>query len=164
MKTVVKILLLLLLAAPTYGAEFLIYDKDHWMDLLTAQQVTQMVKDKTITQDEYDARYQRGDIVAVKPDGHFTSTLKGDLSKWSFRVVVVEGLPADQAYTDSTATKKRRYNIQDGALKTIHIVSNIQDITVTDKTSITLKHDQKQDILLIDILLIARMLMLFNLS
>ena len=83
--------------------------------------------------EKYLAHYRRGDIVEVRPDGFYTGTLKGDLSKWPFRVVVVTGLKPDQKYVESTETKMRRYNIQDGATKKVHTVTKIEDITLTDK-------------------------------
>ncbi len=120
-------------------AEFLIYNKDHWMDALTPEKVAEYVKKYPKTfQTKYDARYQRGDIVEVREDGFYTSTLKGDLSKWAFRVVVVEGFKVDKKYTESiiqggVMLKKRRYNILDGATKDIYTVSKIEDIILTGK-------------------------------
>ena len=128
------ILIILALCIPVYGAEFLIYNKDHWMDALTPQQVTEYVNKYPNFQAKYDARYQRGDIVEVREDGFYTSTLKGDLSKWVFRVVVVTGLKADNMYVEPTPTKRRRYNILDGATKTVHTISNIGDMTLTNKS------------------------------
>lgn len=118
-------------------AEFLIYNKDHWMDNLNQEEYNKLVSTPQ-GQAKYLARYQRGDIVEVREDGFYTSTLKGDLSKWAFRVVVVTGLKADIKYMEpimqgDEITKRRRYSILDGVLKTVHTVSKIEDITLTDK-------------------------------
>ena len=156
-----KIIMILILAlcTPVHSAELLIYNKDHWMDALTPQQLIEYNKKYPSFQAKYDARYQRGDIVEVREDGFYTSTLKGDTSKWAFRVVVVEGLNADNMYVEPTLTKRRRFNIMDGATKTIHTVSKIEDITLTDKTQITAKNEHEKDILLI-----AHILMFCNLG
>lgn len=118
-------------------AEFLIYDRDHWMDKLNQEEY-----DKLMTHphgaEKFLARYQRGDIVEVRSDGFYTSTLNVATAKWPFRVVVVEGLKPDNKYAEpimqgDTIIKRRRYNISDGATKMVHTVSKIEDITLTDK-------------------------------
>lgn len=114
-------------------AEFLIYNKEHWMDALSPEQVKDYVKRYPKTfQAKYDGRYQRGDIVEVREDGFYTKTLKGDLSKWAFRVVCVPGLKSDKMYMKSTPTKRRRYAIpvKDGVVTTR---ATINDIGLQDK-------------------------------
>ena len=150
-------ILILLFYSTSFGAEFLIYNKDHWMDSLTPEQLVEYVKKYPNFQAKYDARYQRGDIVEVREDGFYTSTLKGDLSRWAFRVVVVTGLKADNKYVESTPTKRRRYNIPSGATKTVHIVSKIEDVALTDKL-LSANENEKT------ILLLARILMFCLLS
>ena len=123
-------------------AEFLIYNKDHWMDSLTQGQIRGYTKNNPNFMDKYNARYQRGDIVEVREDGFYTNTLKGDLTQAStgaFRYVSIPGLEADKAYMEpvmggDTIAKRRRYSIQDGNTKTVHSVTNIADITLTDKS------------------------------
>ena len=117
-------------------AEFLIYNKDHWMDKINQAEYNKLISTSK-GQQKYSARYRRGDIVEVRPDGFYTNTLKGDLSKWPFRVVVVEGLKPDTKYTEpvmqgDVMIRKRRYSIHDGNTKTVHTVANIQDITIVD--------------------------------
>ncbi len=144
MKRSVFVLIILALCIPVFSAEFLIYNKDHWMDALTQTQIDEYVQKYPNFMDKYDARYQRGDIVEVRPDGFYTSTLKGDLSKWAFRVVVVTGLKAENKYMEATLTKRRRYNILDGMTKTVHTVSKIEDITLTDKSLSVKENDTKE--------------------
>jgi hypothetical protein len=122
-------------------AEFLIYNKDHWMDNINQEEYNKLVSTPE-GQQKYLARYQRGDIVEVREDGFYTSTLKGDLSKWPFRVVVVKDLNDDVNYTEplmqgNKIIKRRRYNTQKGVTKPVYTVTKIEDITLIDKSSQT---------------------------
>ena len=72
-----RLLMLLFLASQAYSAEFLIYNKDHWMTELTETQVREYIKSGKISQEEYNSRPQRGDICGVYKDG----SLKGIPSK-----------------------------------------------------------------------------------
>jgi hypothetical protein len=128
------------------GAEFLIYDKDHWMDALTPGQVKKYAAKYDDFQSKYDGRYQRGDIVEVREDGFYTSTLKGDLSKWPFRVVVVPGLKADAQYMLPTLTKRRRFSIVFGA-GTKQATVELQNLELTDK--VLIGHEKDKDIMFI---------------
>lgn len=130
------LLIFLFIASHAYSAEFLIYDKDHWMDALTPTQLKEYVAKYENFQAKYDARYQRGDIVEVREDGFYTSTLKGDLSKWAFRVVVVPGLKADIQYVSATLTKRRRFTISSGAGKKQETVT-LQNLILIDKALIS---------------------------
>jgi hypothetical protein len=119
-------------------AEFLIYNRDHWMDSLTPEQIAEHKKRDENFQAKYDARYQRGDIVEVRENGAYSGTLKGDLSNWPFRVVVITNHAADEFYAQPVMIgedilKKARFNIQDGDGLRTHTVSNITDVTITDK-------------------------------
>ena len=122
-------------------AEFLIYNKDHWMDKMTPERYQELMKTPNFAQ-KYLSRYQRGDVVEVREDGFYTSTLKGDLTKAStkaFRVISIPGLKPDKKYMEPVldgdkVTKRRRYRIQDGDTKTVHTVSKIEDLTLTDKS------------------------------
>ena len=119
-------------------AEFLIYDKDHWMDKLNQKEYDKLMA-HSHGSEKYLARYQKGDIVEVREDGFYTGTLKGDLSRWPFRVVVGTGLKANKIYMSpiiqgDTIVKRRRYNIQDGITKKIHTVNKIENIKLTDKS------------------------------
>lgn len=99
-------------------AEFLIYNKDHWMDSLSVEQVAERIAEKSTFEVKYRSRYQRGDIVEVRPDGFFTKTLKGDLSKWPFRVISIPGLPVDSTYTqgDNVRRCKWAFSVNDGVI------------------------------------------------
>lgn len=112
-------------------AEFLIYDKDHWMDKLNQEEYNKLMSHPHGAE-KFLSRYQRGDIVEVREDGFYTSTLTGDLSRWAFRVVIIPGLKSDKKYMQSTETKRRRYaiSVNDGVVTTR---ATINDVGLQDK-------------------------------
>ncbi len=115
-------------------AEFLIYDKVHGVDTLTPMQLAKYAQKYPKTfQIKYDAHYQKGDIIEVREDGFYTNTLKGDLSRWPFRVVQVTGMKPDKKYMTGDDKYKRLFNIPTGDGKKIHIAASLQDITLIDK-------------------------------
>ena len=76
-------------------AEFIIYNKTHWMDKLTPEQLKQNQLKYSNWDLKYVARYQKGDIVEVRPDGFFTGPKAHGFDKKDFRLVVVKGLKPD---------------------------------------------------------------------
>ncbi len=72
-------------------AEFLIYNKTHWMDELSVAEIAERVKENSHLQAKYDARYQRGDIVEIRPDGYWSQDRAGH-GKHAFALVVLPGL------------------------------------------------------------------------
>lgn len=50
-------------------AEFLIYNKDHWMDSLTQKQIDDHIVKDPQFQRKYDARFRKGDVVEIRKDG-----------------------------------------------------------------------------------------------
>lgn len=127
-----KILLILFLCSPLYGIEFLIFDKPHWMDNLTAEKISEL----SVNPDwlyKYNARYQKGDIVEVRLDGFWTGPTARGFNKEAFRVISVPGVKVDIKYMESSPTKKRRYNILTGEGQKITTVSNIKKLSITDK-------------------------------
>jgi len=50
-------------------AELLIYNAKHWMDDLTEKQIVEYEKKYPQFRRKYEARIQKGDIIAVYPDG-----------------------------------------------------------------------------------------------
>lgn len=136
-------------------AELLVYNKDHWLDKLTQAEIDEYVKkygEEWLA--KYNRRYQRGDIVEVRPDGYFD---KHGFNKKAFIVVkvgdntvkvkdieylakpLVEIKNAGTDYQQITVLKKRRYNIDTSKLSLTDNktqVSRITDISVIDKDSI----------------------------
>ena len=136
-------------------AELLVYNKEHWMDKLTQTEIDGYVKkygDEWLA--KYKRRYQKGDIVEVRPDGYFD---KHGFNKKAFIVVKVgnntvklkdaeylakpsvEIKNAGTDYQQITVLKKRRYNIDTSKLSLTDNkaqVSKITDIKVTDKDNI----------------------------
>ena len=78
-------------------AEFLIYNKEHWMDALTPKQIKHHCLRHPKFRQKYNARYQRGDIVEVRPDGFYTGANAKGFRRDTFRVVAVLGLSIDAA-------------------------------------------------------------------
>ncbi len=68
-------------------AEFLIYCKEHWMDSLTQKEIDAQVAKNSHFMDKYDARYQRGDIVEVQPDGFWGKAPKHGWNKKIFALI-----------------------------------------------------------------------------
>lgn len=129
------IMIIVTLCIPTYGAEFLIYNKDHWMTKLTLDEM-KIYREKYKDWDERVAgQYQKGDIIEVRPDGFWTGLKVRGFNKKAFRVLSVPGLSIKtaQKYKIITPTRKSRYNISTGADKELKIVNNINDVSITDK-------------------------------
>ena len=78
-------------------AEFLIYNKDHWMDELTPEQLKQNRWKYSHWDEKYNARYQKGDIVEVRPEGFFTGPKAHGFDYNAFRLVIVKDLKVDES-------------------------------------------------------------------
>ena len=78
-------------------AEFLIYNKVHWMSELSQQDVEVYIKKYPKFLEKYDARDQTGDVVEVRPDGYWTGAKAKAYNKSAFLVVAVPGLPFKDA-------------------------------------------------------------------
>lgn len=138
-------------------AELLIYNKSHWMDALTPEQVAERVQASPEFQRKYDARYQRGDVVEVREDGYWTE--KHGWNKKVFSLFCVRDLSVNDAekyiesleeiktllkFNDETMEhrvveipeikKRRKYNfstsLKVGKMST---VNRIQDIDIEEK-------------------------------
>jgi len=115
-------------------AEFLIYNTDSWMDALTEREVAERTADKPTFEKKYLARYQRGDIIEVRPDGYWTGPKAKGFDKSVFRVIAVPGVKADRAYMEGTEDKNRRFSItvNDGDTTTR---PTIDEIGLVDKAA-----------------------------
>ena len=71
------------------------------MDLLTQEEFNRHTLAITDFKAKYDTRYQRGDIVEVREDGHWTGPKAKGFNKNSFALVTRAGLELIQSYTDS---------------------------------------------------------------
>jgi hypothetical protein len=92
-------------------AELLVYNTDHWMDAYSrADFITTYGADRV---DQYDARYQRGDIVEVREDGYWTAE-KG-FNKAVFCVVCI-----DDAAKESSVYLQQP--AEDGSLKRTYAI------------------------------------------
>ena len=95
-------------------SELLIYNKDNWMDALTPEEVTERSKTNKHFQDNYDSRYQWGDIVEVQPDGFWNQR---GFNKLAFSVVKLPGESEansrklmEEENDGATPIHKRRYH------------------------------------------------------
>jgi len=101
-------------------AEFLVYNKEHWMDNITPERFSELVKregDEFIK--KYNSRYQKGDIIEVRPDGFWTDGRRKGFGSEHFALVCVPGLSVRDAqkYTeavelDGLPVKRRRYAVK----------------------------------------------------
>lgn len=99
MRTLALILAFCLITSSSlYAAEFLIYDKDHWMDELPPQELRRPISSGQISQEEYDSRYRRGDVVEVRPNGYWTGPRAKGFNREAFRVITVPAMPYEAAY------------------------------------------------------------------
>ena len=114
------------------ATEFLIYDKDNYMDKLTPERWNELSQDSSWAE-KYLARYQRGDVIEVRPGRFWTGPKAKGFNTEAFRVVFVFGLKPDKKYMESATNKRRRFSISTGALQKITAVSNANDLTITDK-------------------------------
>ena len=73
-------------------AEFLIYNKDHWMDVLTEKQLAGYVAKYPDFLDRRKLVAKKGDIIEVKEDGHWTGKGRG-YDKEHFAVVILKDVP-----------------------------------------------------------------------
>jgi len=121
-------------------AELLIYDKDHWMDSLTEEQIAKLVSENKEFQSKYDERYQRGDVIEVRPDGYWTGEKAKGFNRNAFRVISVPNISREnlEYLTESLADgddikKARKYNISTG-LDSKVTVTNMGNLSITEKT------------------------------
>jgi len=83
-------------------AEFLVFDKNHWMDMLNAADIEQMRARYPKTWDEkYLARYRRGDIIEVRPDGYWTGPKALKFNREAFKIVCVPGVAPNPSFAES---------------------------------------------------------------
>ncbi len=84
-------------------AEFLVYNKEHWMDKLTQAEVDTYAAAQPDFQAQYDSRYRKGDIVEVREDGYWTDGKRAGFGSHAFALIIVPNLSLEEAqkYTDA---------------------------------------------------------------
>lgn len=125
-------------------AEFLIYDKNHWMDSLTQEQIDEYTAKDASFPDKYSRRLQLGDVIEVRPDGYWD---RRGFDKECYGVLKVPNLVdakldeyGSSLYSGiglaENMIKRRRYNfsniIFDPLFKEAEL-ANLTSVTVTDK-------------------------------
>lgn len=103
-------------------ADLLIFDKDHYMDSWTSVELTNRIKDDPTIEEKYNRRYQKGDVIEVRPDGYWSGDKGRNFDKNCFCIINVSNdammgfdtplydtltLPED----NPKILKKRKYNI-----------------------------------------------------
>ena len=102
-------------------AELLIVNRKHWMDDLNEKQLAEYVEKYPKFMSKYDARTQKGDVVEVKDDGHWTGEGRG-YDKSNFDVVIVKDKTvAELSYLQGPLTEDK-YTLE------------FDEITMTHKT------------------------------
>ena len=116
-------------------AEFLIYNKDHWVTKLTSAEIQSYRKKYKHWDEKFLGHYVRDDVVECRPDGFWTGPNARGFNKDAFRVISVPGLSVQDAEEKCVKTKfkKSRYKILDGAGEKLTVVNNISDLTINDK-------------------------------
>jgi len=119
-------------------AEFLVFNKAHWMDSLTVTEIEEYSKTDPGFQVKYDARYQKGDIVEERPDGYWTGKEAKGYNKESFAVVTRPGLTNVDYLTEphlenEEVLKVRKYSLDvDNITLDNDRKTEISDIQMTD--------------------------------
>lgn len=127
-------------------AEFLIYNKDHW-----TKTASQAVKDTWTTNqvEKFKSVAEKGDIVEVKEDGHYTGPGRG-FDKEAFAVICAPGVSMKDALAYKGSLKenivialepttrivrKFRYNMSNLSLNVNQkqTIQRLSDVTITDK-------------------------------
>ena len=125
--------------------DLLIYNMDHWMDDSnayvkahlriesdTSLTPSQILKSKGVLTDKYNARYQRGDVVEVGPDGRYANQTNP-----KFKVVHLPGVKnlgyLTEAEMDGQKMVKRRRYAVDTGLADKASFPNVADLSITDK-------------------------------
>ena len=81
-------------------AEFLIYNKEHWMDSLTQKEIDEQVAKNEHFMDKYNARYQKGDIVEVQPNGFWTDGKRKGFGFYAFALVTIPNMSLKECQFD----------------------------------------------------------------
>ena len=114
-----KILVITLLCVSSCSAvELLIYDTQHWMDRIAVGDIALKIAKGKITQQEYEARHRRGDIVEVRPNGYWTGEKAKGFNKKIFTVLTVPAVKYKSArkymepyIVNGKIIKRRKYSI-----------------------------------------------------
>ena len=78
-------------------AEFLVYNKENWMDALTQKQIDEHLVDDDDFMTKYNARDQKGDIIEVREDGYWTDGKRKGFGSPAFSLVTIPGMSYSEA-------------------------------------------------------------------
>jgi len=116
-------------------AEFLIFNKDHWMSKLTSEEIAEYAKTDEHFPEKVAGQYVKGDVIEVRPDGFYTGPTAKGFNKNAFRIISVPGLKADNTYKETTGFYKSRFKITDDdkLASGVTVKNSVTDLTITDK-------------------------------
>ena len=111
-------------------ADLLIFDKEHYMDSWTPVELANRIKDDPTIEEKYNRRYQKGDVIEVRPDGYWSGIKGRNFDKNCFCVVSIPDKelseikfldePLFKISTDPEAQpeilKKKKYNIDTNSI------------------------------------------------
>ncbi len=154
-------IVILFLYSTTFGAEFLIYNQNHWMDSLSEAELEERINADPHVKDEYISRLQRGDIIKVYPDGAFKHIPS---KKCAFAFVKVPGLIVNKELqksivVDGEIKKERQYRFNLTYTKQMSVIlTPLQAATALYDKSLTVKENEEiTTFILVAILLMAGM-------
>lgn len=127
-------------------AEFLYYDKEHWMDSMPQKRFDELLArngDKFLR--KYNARNQRGDLIQSYPDGYWTDGKRKGFGSHAFGLLIVTGMSFKESKNyigahsvDGEFVKKCRFSV-----KTDEISPDANKIATILKSEVSTKVDDK---------------------
>ena len=116
-------------------AEFLIYNKEHWMSKLTSAEIAEYTKTDKYFPEKVAGQYVKGDIIEVRQDGFYTDPKARGFNKNAFRVISVPGLKANNTYKKTTGFYKSRFKITDDdkLASRVTVKNSVNKLTIIDK-------------------------------
>ena len=133
-------------------AEYLIYNKDHYMESYTEDEVYDKELKDPKFKDNYDARLKFGDIIEVREDGYWTGPNGKGYNKNVFIVICHPGEPIDTKVIkpefDIEALKlkkQRRFGVDLKKVNKLEVIDNKVSVTTKDCEKILVDKKIKED-------------------
>ncbi len=131
-KMLSRIAIFLIMCIPCSAVEMLIYDKDNWMDALTEAEVTERWQKEPDFRREFDARWQRGDVIEMHEDGFWTGPKARGFDHVAFRMLSIPGVSlesvrylSERHEKDGKMIRLRKYKVLTGRGKKAHSTTGI---------------------------------------
>lgn len=122
-------------------AELLIYDKNNWMDAMTAEHIAERIEQEPKFKHKYASRFQPGDIIEVRPDGYWMGPKARGFNQAAFRVLAIKGEKAEilkdfeSEWNDENGLPiyRRKYRTGIGSGHKIYTVKNLAEAQIESK-------------------------------